>query len=165
MIKYALRCSNEHEFEVWFKSISAFDDQQRDGRLRCPVCDDAAIEKALMAPSVVTTKAKPRTLPPADTDTATPTAAATPPKPESYVPVASATPPAQVMEMLREYRSFVEANTDDVGKNFAEEARRIHYEETEPRGIRGQATISEFRELEEEGIEVAPLPGLPEDKN
>lgn len=163
MIKYALRCANDHEFEVWFNSSSAYEEQQRDGQLRCPVCDDAHIEKALMAPSVVTKKGKRRSLPVASDKASSPPAAKS--GADKYVPLASTPPPAQVVEMLREFRTFVEANTDDVGKDFAEEARKIHYEEAEPRGIRGEATPSEFKELVEEGVEIAPLPRLPEDRN
>ncbi|MBU1210477.1 MAG: DUF1178 family protein [Alphaproteobacteria bacterium] len=163
MIKYALRCANAHEFEVWFNSIAAYDEQRHAKRLRCPVCDGDDIEKALMAPSVVTTKGKAKSVPTAGVEpsSASPGSNA----PGAYVPVATAPPPAKVIEFLREMRSFVEANTEDVGKAFAEEARKIHYEEAEPRGIRGEATTSELRELDEEGITVAALPRLPEDRN
>ncbi|KUO58345.1 MAG: hypothetical protein APF80_15200 [Alphaproteobacteria bacterium BRH_c36] len=163
MIKYALRCANQHEFEVWFNSIAAYDEQRHARQLRCPVCDSDGIEKALMAPSVVTTKGKTRTVPAAGAEQ--PSAASPVPASGAYVPVATAPPPAKVIEFLREMRSFVEAHTEDVGKAFAEEARKIHYEEAEPRGIRGEATTSELRELDEEGITVAALPRLPEDQN
>lgn len=172
MIKYALHCSHDHEFEVWFNSMSAFEDQKRDGLLRCPVCDDSKIEKSLMAPSVVTTKAKSRLAP---TEPHSETGSSSPSEsgpstvknapPGGFVPVASAPPPARFVEMMRELRSFVEANTEDVGKGFAEEARKIHYEETETRAIRGEATRDEITELLEEGVEVSALPRLPEDQN
>lgn len=165
MIKYALRCSNAHEFEVWFNSIAAYDDQKRAKQLRCPVCDDADIEKALMAPSVVTTKAKEKAR--ASPETGSGPSAPTPGTagPGEYVPVATTPPPAKIVEMLREMRNFIESNTENVGKAFAEEARKIHYEESEPRGIRGEATTRELQDLEEEGITVAALPRLPEDQN
>lgn len=164
MIKYALRCANAHEFEVWFNSMAAYDEQKSAKLLRCPVCDDAEVEKALMAPSVVTTKGKEQSRPEAtdDAPAATPTPA---PDRRAHVPVASGPPPAKVIEVLREMREFVEANTDNVGKDFAEEARKIHYQEAEPRGIRGEATASEVEDLQEEGIAVAAIPRLPEDHN
>ncbi len=163
MIKYALRCSNAHEFEVWFNSMATYDDQQREKLLRCPICGDADIDKALMAPSIVTTKGKQQPTSDSSEDSPPPGSAAT--GPETNIPVVSGPPPARVVEVLREMRKFVEANTEDVGKEFAEEARKIHYEETEPRGIRGEATASDIEELQEEGIAVAAIPRLPDDHN
>ena len=105
----ALHCSNAHEFEVWFNSIAAYDDQKRAKQLRCPVCDDADIEKALMAPSVVTTKAREKAR--ASPETGSGPSAPSPGKagPGEYVPVATTPPPAKIVEMLREMRNFIEA--------------------------------------------------------
>lgn len=159
MIKYALSCRNGHEFEAWFNSSAAFDDQQAKRLLSCPVCQSDEVQKALMAPRVVTTKGKgvaraPSAGPPSAGET------------ESvYSPSQAGPSVAKVIEAMRHLRQQVEANTEDVGKRFAEEARKIHYEEAEARGIRGEATAEEVRKLSEEGIGVAPLPRLPEDEN
>jgi hypothetical protein len=169
MIKYTLRCANEHEFEAWFNSSAAFEEQRHAELLRCPVCETAQVEKALMAPSVVTHKGRTRPQsPPKAADLPLP--AEPSPAPEvadsdSYAPVSSDPQHGKIVELMRQLRQHVEATTDDVGKRFAEEARKIHYEETEPRGIRGEATAQEIQDLQEEGVAVAPLPRLPDDHN
>ncbi len=163
MIKYALRCAEGHPFEAWFKSSSDFDDQNGKGLLSCPVCASAEIDKAPMAPSVVT---KDRRASPGPVAPQGAAPASEPQGAESvYTPSPSDPPLAKVLEVMRRVRDHVVANTEDVGKRFAEEARKIHYEEVEPRGIRGEASAEEVRELESEGIAVAPVPHLPEDKN
>ena len=78
---------------------------------------------------------------------------------------AAGTPAAELTEMIRKLRTHVEENSEYVGPRFAEEARKIHYEETEARGIYGEASLEDARELTEEGIDVQPLPLLPEEHN
>ena len=147
MIRYDLQCEKGHEFDGWFSNSDAYDQQVKRHLVECVVCGSARIEKQIMAPGIPA-KAN-RKL-----EVATPMVAG---------PV---DPRAQMMlQMMREFRAHVEKTTENVGSRFAEEARKIHYNETEQRGIIGQATPDEARELVEEGIEVHPLPVLPEDGN
>lgn len=150
MIRYRLRCAEGHELEAWFRSSADFDAQSARGLVVCTTCGSTAVEKAIMAPSVA--------------KRAEPLPAPVPKPPEPSVPVAAGIPP-EMLEALRKIREHVKANAENVGDRFPEEARRIHYEEAEPRGIYGAATPAEARELLEEGIEVHPLPLLPEDGN
>ena len=135
MIVYNLRCKNRHEFEGWFKDSAAFDAQAKSGRLLCPVCDTRKVEKAIMAPAVSGAK-------------------------KSTATVDEAKKMRQFMTGLRKY---VQENADYVGPKFAEEARKIHYGESEDRHIYGEATLEEAKELVEEGVDVAPLP--PDNEN
>jgi hypothetical protein len=166
MIKYTLRCASEHHFEAWFQSSASFEEQKKEGLLRCPECGSDGIEKAPMAPNVVTRKGSSKR-PVAERPRAPNESAASAPSspPQEYSPVSLEPKPEKVTELMRQLRSFVESNTVDVGRRFAEEARKIHYEEAEPRGIRGEATATEVEDLREEGIQVSPLPRLPEDNN
>jgi hypothetical protein len=148
MIRYALRCKKGHEFEAWFKSSSAFDEQSKGGKVICAVCGSKKVEKALMAPRV-STRGK-----------------------REMVPVAAAPeagPPDEtrqkMISLLRKLRSEVERNAEYVGPQFADEARKIHYEEAPARGIYGEASPDDVKQLKEEGIEFYPLPQLPEDHN
>lgn len=169
MIKYTLRCANEHEFEAWFNSSAAFEEQRRDELLNCPVCETGQVDKALMAPSVVTHKCRTRPQSPLKAANVPPPHAPSPPPEvagsDTYAPVSSDPQHGKIVELMRQLRQHVEATTEDVGKRFAQEARKIHYEETEPRGIRGEATAREVQDLQEEGVPVAPLPRLPDDHN
>ena len=130
MIVYNLRCRNAHEFEGWFKDSAAFDAQAKGGKVVCPVCNSKKVEKAIMAPAVSGAK-------------------------KSNLTDAEAKNMRQFMTGLRKY---VQDNADYVGPNFAEEARKIHYGETEHRHIYGEASLEEAKELVEEGVDVAPLP-------
>lgn len=142
MIRYALRCDQGHSFESWFRDSAAYDAQAERGLVSCPYCGSITVEKQIMAPAIASTEA------------------------EKTVPVAMADGRDREMrEMMRAFRQMVEANTEDVGKGFADEARKIHYGEVEHRAIRGEASPAEVRELREEGVEVAPLPILPDDRN
>ena len=138
MIQFALHCSKGHSFDAWFRNAAAFDEQQARGIVTCAVCGDAAVEKALMAPAVSTS--------------------------EKSVALSAGVPdPAKLRAMLRAYRQHVIASADNVGTRFAEEARKIHFEETEARGIYGQATRDEVVALLDEGIDFMPLPDLADD--
>ncbi|WP_431302523.1 DUF1178 family protein [Sediminicoccus sp. BL-A-41-H5] len=155
MIRFSLRCDNAHEFESWFKDSDAYDRMAAAGLVDCPVCGDTKVSKALMAPAIRKTPGvKGRA----------PVAAAEAPKPatDDQAPRLAAGPmPAQVVALLQRMRQEIEANCENMGKDFAKEARRIHEGEAEPRGIYGEATEAEAEALREEGIEVARLPWVP----
>ncbi len=156
MIRYTLSCSNDHRFEAWFRSGDDFDDLQARGFLACPSCGDAAVRKALMAPAVVPAEAREQRMP-------APRPAASPSGP---VPAALPGPaPAEVIEKLRELKAALLAASEDVGAGFVEEARRIHYGEAPARAVHGQASLEDARALVEEGVEILPLPVLPEERN
>jgi hypothetical protein len=139
MIRYALVCDHDHEFEGWFASSTDFDDQQGRGLLDCPVCASKAVRKQIMAPAVAGTKRTVREAPPAQMQ-------------------------AMMMEAAGRIRRHVEENFDDVGDAFAKEARAIHEGRAEDRGIYGQASPKEVRDLIEDGVPVAPLPPEPPKK-
>ena len=140
MIKYRLVCSQDHEFDGWFAGSKAFDAQVTDGEIACPLCANTDIRKALMAPSVVTSKRS---------------------KKHATSPEAV----EQVQMLMSKVRAHVERNFDYVGDQFADEARRIHYGEADEREIYGQATLDEAQDLVEEGVPVAPLPMDPDKAN
>ena len=151
MIRYSLVCESDHGFESWFPSSDSYDAQAARGLVTCPVCDSAKVSKALMVPSVARTD---RERSPAK------------PTPPTEVPVALvAEPERQLRAMLRALKDHVVANAEHVGARFPEEARKIHYGETEGRSIYGEASPDEARALVEEGIAVAALPVLPDDRN
>lgn len=155
MIRYRLQCAAKHEFEGWFRNAAGFDRQAKRNLVVCPVCGSTEVTKALMAPSVVTSKSGvARKAPPAA------------PAPQSEVPqrVANAGP-RELLQMMRKLREEVIAKSEYVGPRFAEEARKIHNEEAEHRGIYGEASSAEVKDLAEDGIQIYPLPVLPEDHN
>ena len=147
MIKYALACEQAHEFESWFPSSDAYETQRKRGFVTCPYCDSPKVEKQIMAPSV------------ARTDKTT----VVPAEPQ---PVATISEKEREMRaMVRAFREHVLQNSENVGKGFAEEARRMHYGEAEERSIYGEAESAEVRSLLEEGIDILPLPVAPDDRN
>lgn len=163
MIHYSLVCADEHAFEGWFRSSADFDDQVAKGLVPCPVCGSTHVRRALMAPAIASGR---KDLREKDIREIAPPA----PEPSAPVPVAAAPMLADpravaLVEAMRELRKAVEANADYVGKSFPEEARKIHYGETEARGIYGEASAEDVKALLEEGVEIAPLPLLPEDRN
>jgi hypothetical protein len=160
MIHYKLRCAAAHEFEGWFQDSAGFDKLAQAGLVECTVCGSTQVERALMAPAVVSSrkKAKPPAPPPAPSGAAAPEA----PPPSPTVPQMAAGPiPAQLVAMLQRLRTEVEKSCDYVGKDFAEEARKIHNGEAEARGIYGEASDAEAEALAEDGIDVARLPWVP----
>jgi hypothetical protein len=167
MIRYALHCAAGHGFEGWFPSSAAYDAQAEAKLLTCPDCGSDRVEKALMAPSVVTSRRKAKV----PVAAAEPQSAPATPKPPEGPPAAAvaaalaAGMPPEMLTMMRRIREHVKENSDYVGPRFAEEARKIHYEESEARTIHGEASPRDVAELLEEGIEVHPLPVLPEDRN
>jgi hypothetical protein len=130
-----LQCSHTHRFEGWFASEEDFQSQLSRGLVECPLCGDNQVTKMLSAPRLNLGAVEPAAK-------------------QDVVSMPDASLQAAWMKMVR----HVMANTDDVGERFAEEARRIHYGETEERSIRGQASREETEALIEEGIGVLPLP-------
>ena len=165
MIRFQLRCDRGDSFEAWFRNNPDYDLQRAGGQIACPACGSAVVEKAIMAPAVLSGR---RIEPAAPAPGPSAPAAA----PETPVPVVNEVPRlaanpelAKAMEMMREIGKQVRANSDYVGPRFAEEARKIHYKEAPPRRIYGEATGTEVQELAEEGIGFQPLPVLPEERN
>ncbi len=143
-----LQCPMDHVFEGWFASEDDFQAQLQRGLVECPVCGDTHITKKLSAPRLNLGASPPAASPAADSGR----------RDVTNVPGAPAAPPAALQAAWMQAVRHVLANTEDVGERFAEEARKIHYGETEERGIRGQASREETLELMEEGIGVLPLP-------
>jgi hypothetical protein len=135
MIVYDLVCTHQHRFEGWFASADDFARQSEGTLVRCPICDDAVIERR---PSV-NVQVGHATVPAAEREQA---------------PVVQIHAEAETLKALRQ----LIAGSDNVGAGFAEEARKIHYEEVPKRSIRGQATPEEAAELRDEGIDFMSLP-------
>jgi hypothetical protein len=133
MILFTLRCANDHEFEAWFRDGDRFEAQHAAGEIACPHCGDTSVEKAVMAPRLARSR-------------------------EAMPPAVAL---AQMRKALTEMRRQIETHCDYVGPHFAEEARRIHYGETDPRGIYGEATDAESRDLVNEGIKFGQIPWIP----
>ena len=180
MIKYQLICDQKHEFEGWFQGSAAYDEQAANGLLRCPLCDSDQVKRALMTPNLASPKRRKSTdpsavdpAPPVDPTESAPVAPAPVP---SSLPLAGQTagqgrarvmPSEQVQAFgaalaeLRQLRQKIIKDCRDVGDNFAEEARKIHYGEAEAEGIYGQATREEREALKDEGIEIFDMPWVP----
>ncbi len=161
-----LHCAHQHSFEGWFASEDDFQSQLSRGLVTCPICGDATITKMLSAPRLNLSSARgepqPRSSETAGNDTpdqpstqvAPPASVPVPLSPQEVASLAPAQLQAAWMHMVR----HVVANTEDVGTQFSEEARKMHYGETEHRNIRGHATPEETEALLDEGIQVMPLP-------
>lgn len=163
MIRYTLVCEAEHGFESWFPSSDSFDAQAARGLVSCPVCGSVRVGKSMMAPSVARTDRGPRTRP---APVGTPAeAGASPAGPPATPQLAPTEPEQRLRALMRAMREEVTRNADDVGARFPEEARRIHYGETETRAIYGEASLEEARALVDEGIAVAPLPSASDDRH
>ena len=159
MIRYSLRCERGHAFESWFQSSSAYESQEKRKLVNCPVCGSAKVERAIMAPQIVSKK---------DRDRAEAPAPAATPAPEVAAPTSTPLLMAQERELrakLKELRDHIVKNADNVGERFPNEARKMHYGDIEHRPIYGEASPDEARALIEEGVEVSPLPVLPDDRN
>jgi hypothetical protein len=139
---FNLRCDNAHTFEGWFASGDDLDAQRERGLLSCPVCNSVEVVKAPSAPYVGRAVAEPA---PAETGAAA--------RQTAIMPT-----PAQMQAMFMTMAREIARTTEDVGERFAEEARRIHYNEVPARGIRGTTTRAEAQALDEEGIGVMPIP-------
>jgi hypothetical protein len=161
MIRYTLVCGKKHEFESWFANSAAYDKQAKRGLVTCPICGSPKVEKALMTPRLARTDTSS-----AREVAASPPAEAAPAAPQEATPVAMMAPQErELRKKLRELRDHLVQNADNVGPQFPEEARKMHYGETEHRSIYGIASPEEAKELHEEGIEFSPLPMLPDERN
>ena len=157
MIHYSLLCENRHAFDAWFKSAAAFDEQVERGIVTCPICSTHKVQKSIMAPAVARSgeeKSRPDK-PPAPAAAGGDTMSFSAGHPQQ----------AQLRAALAQLREKVTAEADYVGDKFATEARKIHFQEAEARGIYGEATRDEVADLVEDGIDFMPLPQLPEDHN
>lgn len=138
MIRYDLICEHEHVFEAWFSNSSDYDRQEKDGLLVCAVCGTSEVKKAIMAPNVSTSRKKEQTR-------------------DSHKKALSVMS-AEAKKMAEAVKAEISKNCENVGENFATEARAMHYGEKESRGIYGKASLREASELAEEGVGIAPLP-------
>ncbi len=141
MIRYALICDAEHEFEAWFRNGEDFDAQLSRGLVTCPVCHSAKVQKALMAPAVSTARK------------------------QEKIAFAMGDEQRKALAKLKAMADEARKSADYVGDRFAEEARKIHFGEADARGIYGEATVDEARSLVEDGVDFMPLPVFPDDAN
>lgn len=141
MISFSIVCENDHDFEAWFRNGDDFDAQRRRKLIACPACGSTKVEKALMAPAVSTGRRKEK------------------------MALAIGTEQRKAMAKLKELTEKLKQGADYVGDKFADEARKIHFGETEARGIYGEATVDEARSLHEDGVEFLPLPNVPDEQN
>ena len=142
MIQFKLKCADDHEFEAWFRDGATNDAQSKAGEIECPLCGDRSVAKAPMAPRSIRSAGNRGA------------------SEERAREVAN-----QILRAVGKLRDHVEKSCDYVGEEFAEEARRIHYGETEERNIYGEATNQEAEELDDEGIEYSPIPWFPRKNN
>ena len=151
MIRYALVCEAGHGFESWFRSSEDYDRQRKRKFVACPVCGSSSVDKQIMRPSLARAdKAK----------TGAQSVSG------ELAPVAVMSPQEQELRAkLKELREQVIKNADYVGEKFPELARKMHYDKIERRSIYGEAKPEDVKSLVEEGVEVHPLPVLPEDRN
>jgi hypothetical protein len=156
MIRYNLRCERGHAFESWFQSSSAYESQEKRKLVNCPSCGSAKVERAIMAPQIVSKKGRQEPAP------------APAPSTEITAPASTPLMMAQERELrakIKELRDHIVKNADNVGERFPNEARKMHYGDIEHRPIYGEASPEEARSLIDEGVEVSPLPVLPDDRN
>ncbi|MCG5486342.1 MAG: DUF1178 family protein [Sinorhizobium meliloti] len=142
MIHYNLGCDEGHDFEGWFSSSDDFDRQVERRLVACPSCGSVSVSKKLMAPAVSTARKK-----------------------EARRELVMDQAQKEAVAKLKELVKSIRENAEDVGERFPDEARKIHYGEADQRGLIGKATAEEAIALIEEGIEIAPLPVLPDDTN
>ena len=141
MIRYDLVCENEHFFESWFKDSKSYQKQLEANEIGCPKCNNSNISKSLMAPGI-----------PKKTNT----------KNGNVIANSSS---SSISNAIRKIRDEIKKNSEYVGDQFPEEARKIHYNEAEMRSIYGKASKKEITELVDEGIDIIQIPEIPDDKN
>ena len=141
MIRFTLGCDHGHEFDGWFRSNDDFEKQRKRGLIDCPECGSHKIEKTLMSPAVSTSRKKEK------------------------VALAMNAEQRRVVAEIKALTEKLRENADYVGGKFAEEARKIHFGETEPRGIYGEASPDEARSLADDGVPFMPLPVFPDERN
>lgn len=144
MIRYTLKCANNHSFESWFQSASAFESLKKAGHLSCAECGTSDVEKTLMAPRVTSSKDKSSV------------------SKETENPLSK--PQSSEEKALAKIRKHIEQNSEYVGMNFASEARKMHDGDADARAIYGEAKPDEAKKLIEDGVPVAPLPFVPNRK-
>ena len=133
MIKYNLKCENNHNFDAWFSDSSNFEEQNKKNLIFCPKCNSTRIEKNIMAPNIGSKK-------------------------QSYTNALKTE--KNYEKIIKNVRKHVEKNFEYVGDKFADEARAIHYGEKEEREIYGETSVEEAVDLIEEGVNVSPIPGV-----
>ena len=163
MIHYNLRCDRGHAFESWFQSSSVYEAQEKRKLVNCPICGSAKVERDIMAPRIVSKKSRERAAEPAPVPAAA-SATSTEVTSPASTPLMMA-PERELRAKLRELRDHIVKNADNVGERFPNEARKMHYGDIEHRPIYGEASPDEARALIDEGVEVSPLPVLPDDRN
>ena len=141
MIRFSLGCQNDHSFDGWFRNSEDFEKQKKRGLIACPDCGSTGVEKALMAPSVSTGRKREK------------------------MALAMNAEQKKALAQLKALSEKLRENADYVGDKFAEEARKIHFGETDPRGIYGEATLEEAKGLAEDGVDFMPIPVFPDDRN
>jgi hypothetical protein len=141
VIRFSLVCEHDHDFEAWFRSNDDFETQNKRGFVECPTCGSRKVGKALMAPAVSTGRKREK------------------------MALAMNEMQRAAMAQLKALSEKMRQNADYVGDKFAEEARKIHFGESEARGIYGEATADEARSLAEDGVEFMPIPVFPDDRN
>lgn len=141
MILYRLICDEGHSFDAWFGSSDAFDKQVKDDLVTCPSCGTISVSKALMAPNIATGDSGKK------------------------ISLDTGSDQKAILDMTRKVRAYIKQNADYVGDRFADEARKIHYKEGDPRSIYGEATFEDVKKLGEEEIVCHQLPVLPEEQN
>jgi hypothetical protein len=141
LIRFSLICDHDHEFEAWFRSNDDFDRQKKRGFVDCPTCGSTKVQKALMAPAVSTGRK------------------------QEKIALAMNETQKKAMAEMKALSEKIRENADYVGDKFAEEARKIHFGETDARGIYGEATLDEAKSLAEDGVGFMPIPVFPEDHN
>ncbi|MEM7753236.1 MAG: DUF1178 family protein [Pseudomonadota bacterium] len=148
MIRFALKCENDHRFESWFQSGTAFDALQERGMVTCPDCCSTHVAKDLMAPKVAAAPKAPAEVAP----------------PQATPQPMITTPDPKLVEAVRELRDHVEKTSDYVGPNFAREARAMHVGDAPPRPIYGEVDKAEAKDLIDDGVPAVPLPFIPRQK-
>jgi hypothetical protein len=173
MIRYSLQCERGHAFESWFQDSASYDKQAKRGLVSCPMCDSVKVEKSIMAPQIprkgrtAEQRAGEEKVMRATARRKKATAAETAPvpaAPQAAEPLLMAQE-TELLSKLKELRDHIKANADNVGEQFPEQARKMHYGEIEHRPIYGDASPTEAKALIDEGVEVMPLPVLPDDRN
>ncbi|MEN3395248.1 DUF1178 family protein [Brucella melitensis] len=141
MIRFSLHCDHGHEFEGWFRDNADFERQSEMKLVACPACHSQTVQKSLMVPAVSTSRGREK------------------------IAIALNEAQKKVLEEMRALSRQVRENADYVGEKFAEEARKIHFGETQARGIYGEASRDDVHSLLEDGVDILPLPVFPEDQN
>ena len=136
MILFDLECENDHKFEAWFPSSSNYEIQLKKKMIECPYCNSKKIRKSLMTPNLNVKKGSKK----------------------DSIDKKKDLSQINLEKQIKKFKNFVEKNTENVGKNFAEEARKIYYGEKKARPIRGETTEKESQDLSEEGIPFSKLP-------